>query len=44
MHCDGTTAHGVHDVAELDEQTPLTIAASCEAAGTSCDRSASPSK
>ena len=30
MHCDGTTAHAVHDVAELDKQTPLTVAASCE--------------
>ena len=30
MRCDGTTAHGVHDVAEFDKETPITVAASYE--------------
>jgi hypothetical protein len=30
MRCDGTEEHGVHDVAELDLATPITVAASYE--------------
>jgi hypothetical protein len=30
MRCDGTTEHGVHDVAELDKQTPITVVATYE--------------
>ncbi|HEV2310913.1 MAG TPA: hypothetical protein VGU73_10330, partial [Acidimicrobiia bacterium] len=30
MRCDGTLEHGVHDVAEFDKQTPITVAASYE--------------
>jgi hypothetical protein len=30
MRCDGTTEHGVHDVAEFDKATPITVAASYE--------------
>ena len=28
--CDGTEEHGVHDVAEVDKQTPITVVASYE--------------
>ena len=30
MRCDGTEAHGVHDVAEFDKQTEITVVASYE--------------
>ena len=30
MRCDGSAEHGVHDVAEFDKQTPITVAASYE--------------
>jgi hypothetical protein len=30
MRCDGTTEHGVHDVAEFDKQTPITVVATYE--------------
>ncbi len=30
MRCDGTEAHGVHDVAELDKTTPITVVATYE--------------
>ncbi len=30
MRCDGTEAHGVHDVAEFDKTTPITVVASFE--------------
>jgi len=30
MRCDGTVEHGVHDVAEFDKQTPITVVASYE--------------
>jgi hypothetical protein len=30
MRCDGTEAHGVHDVAEFDHRTPITVVASYE--------------
>ena len=30
MRCDGTEAHGVHDVAEFDKQTPITVVATYE--------------
>ena len=30
MRCDGTEEHGVHDVAEFDKQTPITVVASYE--------------
>ncbi len=30
MRCDGTTEHGVHDVAEFDKETPITVVASYE--------------
>ena len=30
MRCDGTEEHGVHDVAEFDRQTPITVVASYE--------------
>lgn len=30
MRCDGTEEHGVHDVAEFDYQTPITVVASYE--------------
>jgi hypothetical protein len=30
MRCDGTEEHGVHDVAELDKTTPITVVASYE--------------
>lgn len=30
MRCDGTEAHGVHDVAEFDRRTPITVVATYE--------------
>src|SRR5271170_422541 len=30
MRCDGTIEHGVHDVAEFDKQTPITVVATYE--------------
>ena len=30
MRCDGTLEHGVHDVAEFDQQTPIVVVASYE--------------
>ena len=30
MRCDGTAEHGVHDVAEFDKQTPITVIATYE--------------
>lgn len=30
MRCDGTEKHGVHDVAEFDKRTPITVVASYE--------------
>lgn len=30
MHCDGTEEHGVHDVAEFDKQTPITVVGTFE--------------
>ena len=30
MRCDGTEAHGVHDVAEFDHTTPITVVATYE--------------
>lgn len=30
MRCDGTEEHGVHDVAELDHTTPITVVATFE--------------
>ncbi len=30
MRCDGTEEHGVHDVAEFDKQTPITVVATYE--------------
>ena len=30
MRCDGTAEHGVHDVAEFDKQTPITVVATYE--------------
>lgn len=30
MRCDGTTEHGVRDVAEYDKQTPITVVATYE--------------
>jgi hypothetical protein len=30
MRCDGTEEHGVHDVAEFDYQTPITVVATYE--------------
>ena len=30
MRCDGTEEHGVHDVAEFDHKTPITVVASYE--------------
>ena len=30
MRCDGTEAHGVHDVAEFDYTTPITVVATYE--------------
>lgn len=30
MRCDGTEANGVHDVAEFDKQTPITVVATYE--------------
>lgn len=30
MRCDGTEEHGVHDVAEFDKTTPITVVASYE--------------
>lgn len=30
MRCDGTEEHGVHDVAEFDKQTPITVVATFE--------------
>ncbi len=30
MRCDGTREHGVHDVAEFDKQTPITVVATYE--------------
>jgi hypothetical protein len=30
MRCDGTEAHGVHDVAALDKTTPITVVATYE--------------
>jgi hypothetical protein len=30
MRCDGTEDHGVHDVAEFDKSTPITVVASYE--------------
>jgi hypothetical protein len=30
MRCDGVEAHGVHDVAEFDKKTPITVVASYE--------------
>jgi hypothetical protein len=30
MRCDGTEEHGVHDVAEFDRRTPITVVASYE--------------
>jgi hypothetical protein len=30
MRCDGTEAHGVHDVAEFDKTTPITVVATYE--------------
>ena len=30
MRCDGTEEHGMHDVAEFDKQTPITVVASYE--------------
>jgi hypothetical protein len=30
MRCDGTVEHGVHDVAEFDKQTPITVIATYE--------------
>jgi len=30
MRCDGTTEHGVRDVAEFDKQTPITVVATYE--------------
>jgi len=30
MRCDGTEANGVHDVAEFDHVTPITVVASYE--------------
>ena len=30
MRCDGTTEHGVHDVAEFDKQTEITVVATYE--------------
>ena|SRR5450755_1030075 len=30
MRCDGSIEHGVHDVAEFDKQTPITVIASYE--------------
>ena len=30
MRCDGVEDHGVHDVAEFDKQTPITVVASYE--------------
>ena len=30
MRCDGTEAHGVHDVAEFDFTTPITVVATFE--------------
>ena len=30
MRCDGTEQHGVHDVAEFDRQTPITVVATYE--------------
>ncbi len=30
MRCDGTEEHGVHDVAEFDRQTPITVVATYE--------------
>jgi len=30
MRCDGTVERGVHDVAEFDKQTPITVVASYE--------------
>jgi hypothetical protein len=30
MRCDGTEEHGVHDVAEMDKQTEITVVASYE--------------
>jgi hypothetical protein len=30
MRCDGTVEHGVHDVAELDKTTPITVVATYE--------------
>ncbi len=31
MRCDGTEEHGVHDVAEFDKTTPITVVATFEA-------------
>ncbi len=31
MRCDGTEEHGVHDVAEMDKQTEITVVATYEA-------------
>ncbi len=31
MRCDGTEEHGVHDVAEFDKETPITVVATYEA-------------
>jgi hypothetical protein len=31
MRCDGTEAHGVHDVAEFDFTTPISVVATFEA-------------
>jgi len=30
MRCDGTTEHGVHDVAEFDKKTPIAVVATYE--------------
>lgn len=30
MRCDGTEEHGVHDVAEIDKRTPITVVATYE--------------
>ena len=30
MRCDGTAEHGVHDVAEFDHRTPITVVATYE--------------
>ena len=44
MRADGTVERGVHDVAEFDKTTPITVVATYEDVSMCSDRSASPSR